>query len=917
MRRRAESSVDVWILRLLLALYPSRFREVFGEELLALYRRRRASVVQGNRPNLALPALAASTFKDTLVGVPLTWRDEWQRPGRIPGRRGEFWMKNLLREGLLTARVLFTRQLSFTSLCVVTLALGLGAATAIFSVVHGVLLAPLPYGDPDRIVLLYQSPPDQGFGQFGGPNFNELRERLKSFEVMAGYDDYRPQGVDLTGGEKVERASVLPVGSGYFEALGVAPILGRTFERHEEIPPDAHERDPNRFAMITKPPAPVVILSYRFWQRYFSGERDALGATLELEKAPYTVVGIMPERLGGHVGGAPDLWLPHDLAPGGLNVHGNQYMSVVARLREGTSLDQARAELDGATTWLRETFPRTNEGVHLHAEPLEEVVVGPSRSMLGLLFAAVGAMLAIACINVANLFLARGLGRRQELGLRVALGAGRKRLFASTLIESLWIGVAGGALGLGLAWLAVRWLHQLRPAALPRYDALGLHLPVVAFSVGAVLLTVLIFGLSPAFRAARVHVPGAFGDRSPASGSRRERRARDLGVSLQVALSLVLLTAGSLLGRSFLSLHQTDLGFDPDQALTFQLRLPEYAYDEPANRIAFYGDLFAELDRLPDLEAAGATSKLPGTGHRNHWGFRIEGRERAEGEPFTGAEIRCVAGRALEALAVPLLAGRGLRADDQPGAPRAVLVNQALVDTYFNGEQVLGTRLQVGGGDPRAIVGIVGDARHDPREAVVPKIYVPQPQFATSRNWDLSFVVSRPESSTTPWTSIREQVESVVASLDSRLVVYDVRPMAEVAAEPIARQRFGAQLMMIFAVMSIVLAAVGLFGAMAYSLGQRRAELGVRMALGADRGVVLGSVLFQGLRVFLLGAALGLGGVMVISRWLESVLYQVEPLDPTSLLFAFGVLLLVAVAAAFEPARRATQLDPAEILRES
>ncbi len=917
MKRSGKPEVDTWILSLLLALYPRRFRDAFGEELLDLYGRRRAATVQGRRPRINLLALAGTTFKDTLIGAPLTWRDEWRRPGRAPRRRGEFWMKNLLREGLLAARVLFTRQLSFTSLCVLTLALGLGAATAIFSVVHGVLLAPLPYGDPDRVVLLYQSPPGQGFGHFGGPNFTELRERLESFEVMAGYNDYRPEGVDLTGGEKVERVRVLPVGSGYFEALGVAPILGRTFERHEEIPPNAHERDPTQFAMITKPPASVVILSYRFWQRHFSGERNALGATLELEKEPFTVVGIMPERLGGHVGGAPDLWLPHDLAPGGLNVHGNQYMSVVARLREGVSLDQARAELDRASTWLRETFPSTNENVHLHAEPLEEVVVGPSRSMLVLLFGAVGAMLAIACINVANLFLARGLGRRQELGLRIALGAGRARIFASTLIESLWVGIAGGLLGLGLAWLAVRWLHLLRPAALPRYDALGLHLPVVAFSVGAVLLTVLIFGLSPALRAARVHVRQAFGDRSLASGDRRERRARDLGVSLQVALSLVLLTAGSLLGRSFLSLHQTDMGFDPDQALTFQLRLPDYAYDDPANRIAFYGDFFAELDRLQDLKAAGATSKLPGNGHRNHWGFRIEGRERAEGEPFTGAEIRCVAGQALEALSVPVLAGRGLRSDDQPGAPRVVLVNQALVDAYFEGEQVLGTRLQVGGGDPREIVGVVGDARHDPREAVVPKIYVPQPQFATSRNWDLSFVVSRPEGSTAPWTTIRNQVESVVARLDSRLVVYDVRPMAEVAAEPIARQRFGAQLMMIFAVMSIVLAAVGLFGAMAYSLGQRRAELGVRMALGADRGAVLGSVLLQGLRVFLLGSVLGLGGVVLVSRWLGSVLYQVEPLDPTSLLFAFGVLLLVAVAAAFEPARRATQLDPAEILRES
>ena len=915
--RVSRTSVDLWLLHALLFLYPRRFRDLFSDEMPALYQRRRSSAVRGPWPTFTLIGFVASTFKDTLLSAPLVWRDEWRRPQMGAGRRGEPWMKNLFHEAILSARVLFTRQVSFTSLCVLTLALGLGATVAIFSVVHGVLLAPLPYGQPDRIVLVYQSPPGQGFGHFGGPNFNQLRERLESFEVMAGYNDYRPEGIDLTGGERVERLRILPVGSGYFEALGISPLLGRTFERQEEIPPNAHQRDANQFAMVTAAPQPVVVLSHGFWQRHFSGDRNVLGASLELEEKTYSVIGVMPERLGGHVGGAPDVWLPLDLAPGGLNVHGNQYMSVVARLRDGVALDQAQAELDRATTWLREAFPATNENVHLHAEPLEEVVVGPSRSMLGMLFAAVGAMLAIACINVANLFLARGLGRRQELGMRVALGAGRARLFASTLIESLWIGLAGGLLGLGFAWLAVQWLQELRPSALPRYDALGLHLPVVAFSIGVVLLTVLVFGLSPAVRAARVNIRQAFGDRGLASGDRRERRARDFGVSLQVALSLVLLTAGSLLARSFLTLNETDLGFDPDHALTFQLRLPDYAYDEPDRRIAFYGDLFQALDRLPDLEAAGATSKLPGTGHRNHWGFGIEGRERGQDGLFTAAEIRCVAGQALEALSLPLLAGRALGSDDQPGAPRVVLVNQALVNTYFRDEEVLGTRLQVGGGDPRTIVGVVGDARHDPREAAVPKIYVPQPQFATSRNWDLSFVVSRPKGSTTPWTSIRDQVESAVAGLDSRLVVYDVRPMAEVAAEPIARQRFGAQLMMIFAVISILLAAVGLFGAMAYSLGRRRAELGVRMALGADRRTVLGSVLFQGLRVFVLGAVLGLGGVVAISSWLQSVLYQVEPLDPASLLFAVGILLLVAVVAAFEPARRATRLDPAEILRES
>ena len=906
---------DVVLLALLLRLYPTRFRERFAHELVELYEQRRRKVLGRPRSGLGRLKLMVSTFKDVVFELPLIWYDERQRP-RVACRQGESRMKNLMHEARLSARVLFTRHRSFTGLCVLTLALGLGAATAIFSVVHGVLLAPLPYGDPERIVLLYQSPPDQGFGQFGGPNFNALRERLQSFEVMAAYNDYRPEGMDLTGGERVERLRTLKVGAGYFEALGVSPVLGRAFTRDEEIPLGFTGRDPDRFVMINEPARPVVILSHDFWQRHFGGDRGVIGERLELEQAPYEIVGVMPQGLGGHVGGAPDLWLPLDLAIGGLNVHGNQYMSVVGRLKADVTLASARAELDHASIRLREERPRTNDNVRLHAEALGDVIVGPSRSMLGLLLAAVGAMLAIACINVANLFLARGLGRRTELGLRVALGAGRRRLFAGSLIESLWIGTAGGLLGLGLAWLAVHRLHALRPAALPRYDALGLHLPVFVFSAGAVLLTVLSFGILPAIHAGRSKAGVAFGDRGSISGSRWERYARDFGVSLQVALSLVLLTAGVLLARSFLTLDQTDMGFDADRALSFQLRLPDYAYDEPERRIDFYDRFFAAMAPLSDLEAAGATSKLPGNGHRNHWGFGIEGRERADGDPFFGAEIRCVAGRALEALSIPVLAGRALGPEDRPESEPAVLINQALASTYFPDQEPLGARLRVGGAT-RTVVGVVGDARHDPREAPVPKIYIPQPQFAGSRNWDLSFVVSRAEGSAASWTTIRRQVEAVVAELDNRLVVYDVRPMAEVAAEPIARQRFGAQLMMIFAALSLLLAAVGLFGALAYSLSRRRGELGIRMALGADRGSVLGQVLAQGLRVFLTGTVLGLGGVLLVSRWLGSVLYEVQPLDPASLISAVAFLAVVAALAAFEPARRASRLDPAEILRDS
>ena len=911
-RHPSSPSVARRVLALVLRLYPLRFREQFGAELLDLHDRRQTATPS------ALRRLwnSLATLADTLFNLPLVWRDERQRP-QIVDRPGEPMMTQLLHEARQTARVLFTRQRAFTLLCVLTLALRLGATTAIFTVVHGVLLAPLPYGDADRIVRLYETPPEQGRGHFTGPNFIDLRDRLESFEAMAGYDAYRPEGADLTGDGRVERLRTLRVGAGYFEALGVAPLLGRTFERHEEIPADAGLRDPERFFVVTTPAQPVAILSYGFWQRRFGGDPAVLGSRLELDQQALEVVGVMPAGLGGDLGGAPDVWLPLDLAPGGPNLRQNRYLSVVARLAPGVSFAQAQAELERAGAWLRQEFPRANSNLQLYPVPLSDEVVGPSRTLLGLLFAAVAAMLAIACINVANLFLTRGVERRNELAVRAALGAGRRRLFGLSLIEGLSVGVVGGALGLLGAWLAVRWLHTARPAALPRYDALTIHWPVFGFCVAVVLLTVLLFGLWPALGAARVGGrPALVAARSRVgTGSRRDHRVRDLGVSLQVALSLVLLTAGGLLARSFATLHTTDMGFDPESSLTFQLRLPDYAYEDPERRSEFYDSLFARLDGLPDVERSGATSKLPGNGHRNHWGFLIEGRERAEGERSPGAEIRCLAGRPLDALGVQLLAGRTLGDDDRPGSQDVVLVNRALVDRHFGADEVLGAQLRVGGVS-RTVVGVVADTRHDPREEAVPKIYLPHPQFAANRNWDLSFVVTREATSAASWSDLRSQVESEIAALDPRLVVYDVRTMAELVAEPIARQRFGAQLMMLFAALSLVLAAVGLFGALAYSLTQRRSEIGVRMALGADRRAVLASVLRHGLRVFSVGTALGLLGVFAMRRWLESLLWQVAPSDPTTLGLALVTLLLVAAIATFEPARRASRMDPATILRE-
>lgn len=897
-----------FLLRLILRLYPRRFRDAVGSEMLAHFDSRRAE-----RPW----TFGLRTVLDALRQLPGTWLDEWRNPVTGTPELREAAVFGLVYEGRLAMRNLFQRQWTFTVLCVLTLGLGLGATTSIFSVVHGVLLAPLPYGDPDRIVRIYETRLHEGSGVFRGPLFSQLRNEiqsgeLRSLDVLAAFYDLQAEGVDLTDGSRAQRIDVLRVGSGYFEALGVSPLVGRAFHLDEEVPADAATRDPEEWALVRGSAQPVAVLSYGFWQRQFGGRRDVLGKSVELDQEPHEVIGVMPAGLGGHVGGAPDVWLPLDLARGGANVWFNNYLSVVGRLAPGISVTAAQAELDRRAANLRAEGDRFNK-LTFDVAALEDEVAGPSRVLLGILMAAVTAMLAIACINVANLFLTRGLARRREFAVRAALGAPRRRLFLQTLIEGAWIAAAGGLVGVGVAWLATRLLLAMRPEALPRFDALGLHTPVLGFSAAAVVATIFVFGLVPAFRAARADGAEAFSDRSAAATlTQRGRSLRDLAVILQVAMALVLLAASGMLARSFLSLQHTDMGFTPEGVLSFKLRLPNYAYDEPEQRVEFYREFFARLDALGDVSASGAMSKLPGDGHRNRWGISLW---RGEEEEWARAEIRCVAGQVFETLAIPLVQGRHLGPGDVAGSERVVLINQAMADQYFENESPLGSRL-FNEDDRRTIVGVVADTREDPFAESVPKVYVPQSQFADDRNWDLSFVVRRAEG-VGSWRQVRNSVDAVLGEMDSRLTLYDVRPFTKMVETPIARHSFGAQLMLSFSLASLLLAAVGLFGALAYALDQRRGELGVRMALGASRKAVLGSVLRHGLRLCLVGVALGAGGAWLMGRWLESLLHSVRPGDPLSFALATAVLLVVGALAAAEPARRASRLDPAKILRES
>ncbi|MEO1367147.1 MAG: ABC transporter permease, partial [Acidobacteriota bacterium] len=686
--------LDVAALALALRLYPRSFRERFGHDVLAVYDRRRRRRAAAPLP-VRLRGMAGA-FLNILWGALPAWLDAGRAKlpgGQLPGGRtpGETSMKNLLHEARVSLRVLFQRQRAFTALSILTLALGLGAATAIFSVVNGVLLAPLPYDEPDRIVHLLEQPPNRGMGYFSGVNFVEMRERSEAFEALAAVSDYRAESADLTGRPRPQRLRVLRVGEGYFEVLGLRPVVGRTFLRAEETPLnfadvlDSRERylaayeaaeesgEPMADVELVAPEMPrVAVLSHGFWQQHFGGETGAVGQFIELDLERYEVIGVMPPAADGS---DPDVWLPHNLSPGGRNHAGNHYLRAVGRLAPGLSLEQAMTDLGRVTASLKELHPNANGHLQLTAVSFEDMVVGPSRPMLWTVFAAVTAMLAVACINVANLFLVRGLARGQEFGVRSALGAGRRRLFLAVLTESFAVSALGGLLGLGIAVASVRWLLRFRPSALPRFDALGIDLPVLLFSVGAVCAAALGLGLLPAARAARADLRSAFGGRGASAGGRRDRRLRELGVALQVALSLVLLTAGALLARNFVKLQGTDMGFDAGQTLTFQLRLPSYAYGEPEQRVELYRDFFARLEAQPEIARVGATSKLPGNGRRNFWAYAIADRIPEEGQPWPAAEIRCVVGQSFEVLGIPLLTGRQFTDKDRIGSELTLPTN--------------------------------------------------------------------------------------------------------------------------------------------------------------------------------------------------------------------------------------------------
>jgi predicted permease len=785
----------------------------------------------------------------------------------------------------------------FAVIAVLTIAIGIGATTAIVSAVDAVLLQPLPYQQPGQLVRLYQA--DRRHldnPTFVSPvHYLELRRRMTSFASIAALYTYDEAGADIGTGDAARRIHVLPVSADYFDVTRVAPTLGRGFRVEEE---DGSAR---------------VILSHDLWLRQLAGDARAVGRPISLNGKPYEVVGVMPAGFRDPVAGSVDAWTSFDLREG-KDPHNfdNHYLSVIARLRPAVSLTQAQAELDLLMARLAVEYGQTSNPRNVaRLYPLQEDLVGGARHSLVLMLGAAFLVLLLVCVNVASLLLVRSSERAGEFALRSALGASRSRLLRQMLVESLALAGAGGVAGLLVALGAMAAIVAVASGSVPRIETLHVDSRLLIIALVIATLSAVGFGIGPAWRTARADPRDVLQEygRSQSGGGRR-MRARQWLVVAQVALAFVLLAGSGVLLMSFHRLRQVDLGVRTDNVLTYELHLPEARYDSTA-RARLYEALAVQVEALPGVRAAGGISKLPSTGAYNSWGVTaLTGplahtpRENIEGEN------RVIAGDYLKALGIPVIDGRAFEARDDATAPDRVLVSQGLARTLFPGIRAVGQRLNTGGRDAE-IIGVLGDVALDAEGRQAAFLYHAHRQWAGDRNWALTQVVlasGAPE-------RLESDIRRVVAGLDPQLVVYKPIRLADAIGRGEAQRVFTTRMLTTFAGVALALAALGLFGVLSYGVRLRSREFGIRMALGAEAGAVRWMILREAFTVTAVGIALGIVGAVAMSRAIASAAFHTAALDPLVLAAAVAFIGVVAGLAAYAPARRATTVDPRSTLQ--
>jgi len=799
-----------------------------------------------------------------------------------------------MRQDLRTAVRQLVKNPGFTAVAVLTLALAIGANTAIFSAVDGILLHPLPYAHPEQLMTVTENLKKFSLNKIPAspPEVMDYRRMITCMSYQAGVQG---MAYTVTGKGDPETAPALRVSASVFPMLEVKPILGTVFTAEEETP--GKDR--------------VVLISEGFWKRRFGSDPNIVGKDIQLNQESYKILGVIPTILEYRQTG--DLYTPlsftaADIGPQG---RGRQSTDVVGRLKAGVSVEQANAEIQTVAARIARENPQNYPatfGYTLQVEPLSDKVTGDLKTPLQVLIAAVGAVMLIACANVSNLLLARAVTRRKEISLRAALGAARFRIVRQLLTESALLSVVAGLTGLLLAYGAVYFFREFGPAGLIRTPHVGINLWVTLFTVLLSLAASVIFGLVPALEASRVDLNDALKDTSRgATGGRRI--LRESMVAIEVAMSLVLLIGAGLLIRSFVKLEGADPGFRPDHLLTFQLILPPTQYSEPVRLAQFERSLLDRLRGLPGVTSASAVDMLPFSGADGGGSFGIEHHPFDAGMPTPIAGYRKAAPGFVETMGIPLLRGRSFAPSDDFGAPLVALVNDALVRRYFPKEDPLG--LKVAGGDGKfcTIIGIVGSAKQRDLSTEAPlAIYFPALQIPGNSIGITMRTTGDP-------LAMVNAARLEVSTLDPNLPLARIATMEQRLADSVARQRFSIQLMGAFAAIAAILAAIGIYGVLAYLVDQRRREIGIRMALGAGTGNVLKLVLGQGTLPVAIGLVGGIAGAFALTRLLKSLLYEVSATDPLVFAGVSGGLIAVALIAMSVPARRATRVDPLEALR--
>ncbi len=780
-----------------------------------------------------------------------------------------------------------------TAIALVTLALGIGVNTAIFSAVDSILFRPLPFKDPGRLVSVWEQTPSLGIqqNQAAPANFFDLRNQNHVFEALGAYG---PLDINLTGAGDPERLDGQLVSANVFSILGVAPALGRTFLANEDQPGQEH----------------VAVLSDELWQRRFNRDPSIINRNVTLNGESFTVVGVMPRGFF-FPARETELWVPWAMEPDQASGRGDHYLAIVARLQPGVSIERANADLAAFAQRLQVEYPRTNEGLGFIAHSLHRDYAGDLRLPMLILFGAVGLVLLIACANVANLLLAQATTRRKEIAIRLALGARRWTIVRQMLVESLLLASGGGLLGVLGAFWGVEALTKFLPESLSKLQGVNIDARVLLFTLGVSVLTAIVFGGVPALLASRTTPGATLSDVArDMAGGNSGRHVRRLLVVSEVALAVVLLVSAGLLIRSFQLLRRVEPGFNPENALTMRMVLPFPKYAKQETRSAFYDEVLRQVKETPGVEAAGMITFMPLSFSGMNFSFSVEGRTAPGDMNLPFALFRVVSPDYFRAMGIPLLRGRYFETRDSADTAPVALINRRLAEQYWPGEDAIGKRLKVGPADsPNSwltVVGVVGDVRQTGLHEQKLEFYVPYMQERRSFMAPRDLVV-RTKADT---SVIAAAVRKAVWSVDKDQPVSNVRTLNEVFSAAISQERFQALMLGLSAALALVLACVGLYGVISYSVVQRTHEIGVRMALGAQPVDVLRLVIRQGMTLTLAGLVVGILAGTFVTHVLTDMLFGVTPRDPLTFAGVPVLLLLVAFFACYIPARRATRIDP-------